>query len=81
MPYSILKAPSHKFKIQFRSHHIQGSINRTFTTKEEAINLGKELDASLEKLIHDEKAIPAYPPQTLIDPTSSTLALIVRAIN
>jgi hypothetical protein len=32
IPYSILKALSHKFKIQFRSRHIQGSINRTSTT-------------------------------------------------
>jgi integrase len=74
MPYSILKAPSHKFKIQFRSRHIQGSINRTLPTKAEAINLRKELDESLEKLIHDEKAIPAYPPQTLIDCVHPLLA-------
>ena len=67
MPYSILKAPSNKFKIQFRSRHIQGSINRTFPTYDEAVKLGNELDESLEKLILREKAIPAYPPQTLID--------------
>jgi hypothetical protein len=59
MPYSILKAPSNKFKIQFRSRHIQGSINRAFPTYDEAVNLGNELDESLEKLILGEKAIPA----------------------
>ena len=73
MPYSILKAPSHKFKIQFRSRHIQGSINRTFPTKDEAVDLGNELDESLEKLIHSEKAIPVYPAQTLLDSTHPLL--------
>jgi len=67
MSYSIIKLPNKKYKVQFRSRHIQGSINRTFLAKDEATCLGKELDESLDKLINDEQAIPAYPAQTLLD--------------
>jgi hypothetical protein len=67
MPYSILKSPSNKFKVQFRSRYIKGSINRTLLTKNETLNLGEKLDANLDKLLNDKKAIHAHLSQTLLD--------------
>jgi len=80
MSYSIIKLPNKKYKVQFRSRHILGSINRTFNTRNEAIFLGKELNESLGKLIIDEEAKPAYPAQTLLDspPCSLTSHVLHR---
>lgn len=73
MPYSVIKVPSNKFKINFRSRYIQGSINRKYNTRNEALSLGQEMESSLYKLIDDDQAIPAYPTQTLLDSTHPLL--------
>jgi len=67
MSYSIATLPNKRFKVQFRSYHINGSINKTFPSESEAIKLGEELNLSLNNLLDGEKAMPPYPPQILLD--------------
>ena len=56
MSYSVQKLPSNKFKVQFRSRHINGSISKTFPSKAEATRLGEKLNQSLNNLLDGEKA-------------------------
>jgi hypothetical protein len=67
MPYSIVKLSNKRFKVQFRSCHIAGSINKTLPSKPQAIKLGEELGHSLNNLLDGEAARPSYPPQVLLD--------------
>ena len=73
MSYSIATLPNKRFKVQFRSRHINGSINKTFPSESEAIKLGEELNHSLNSLLDGEKATPPYPPQTLLDSAHALL--------